>query len=269
MDDGRILYLDLRQPVAIPYLLLGRNRYESGETAVVRSITAPGEVVWDIGANVGWYSTLLARIVGPKGRVYAFEPGRESLRMLHASTVNAYPQLRIVDQALSDREGTGQIHVPKDIGEASLRRLDVGCYSQFCHVTTMDDFIRSKPSAFPVFVKCDVEGAERDVLAGASRILSSPRPPIWLIEMNPFASARFGYRPEHLTPMLLDHGQAKYRGFRVHQQSGRLLPLPRRTESIIFNALFVPQWLEDRIVAHQQQYPWQTSKTTVLAETCG
>src|SRR5262249_7030131 len=62
ISDGRVLYLDLREPSAMPYLLTGR--WESSESAFVRAAVWPGDVAIDIGANVGWYSTLLAEAVG-------------------------------------------------------------------------------------------------------------------------------------------------------------------------------------------------------------
>jgi hypothetical protein len=59
MRDGRRLYLDLRNPVSVPYLLEGDFPCERAETDLVRQIVSEGDTVVDIGANVGWYTSLL------------------------------------------------------------------------------------------------------------------------------------------------------------------------------------------------------------------
>ena len=68
-SDGRVLHLDLRETACMPYLLHGAIANEVGETMFIRSVVRSGEVAIDVGASVGWYSTLLAGIVGAKGQV--------------------------------------------------------------------------------------------------------------------------------------------------------------------------------------------------------
>src|SRR4051794_3788370 len=75
VDGERVLYLDLSDPQNMPFLLAGRIPYEYYEGVFMTSIVRPGEAAFDVGANNGWYSSLLAEIVGPTGRVFAFEPG--------------------------------------------------------------------------------------------------------------------------------------------------------------------------------------------------
>src|SRR5215211_3373977 len=88
-------------------LFMRRERYEPTLHALVE-LAAPGDTVFDIGANYGVYSLTLAQKVGSDGQVCAFEPGEEALAQLRRN-VELNPQLNIeiVPAALSDREGTG------------------------------------------------------------------------------------------------------------------------------------------------------------------
>ena len=72
MTDGRVLYLDLRDSTCLTYYLFGEIPTDRWETAFVRSVMKPGEAAIDVGAFVGWYSTLLAEAVGLAGEVHAF-----------------------------------------------------------------------------------------------------------------------------------------------------------------------------------------------------
>ena len=60
--------------------------YESEKQNVVSKLVRPGMVVWDVGANAGFYTLAFARLVGNTGRVYAFEPSSTTFRILHLNT---------------------------------------------------------------------------------------------------------------------------------------------------------------------------------------
>ena len=104
VDGGRVLYLDLSDPQNMPFLLAGRIPYEYYEGVFMASIVRSGEAFFDVGANNGWYSALLAEIVGPTGRGFAFEPGARPFRGLEL-TASLYPQLEVISAAVGDREG--------------------------------------------------------------------------------------------------------------------------------------------------------------------
>jgi hypothetical protein len=96
------------------------------------------------------------------------------------------------------------------------------------------------------FLKCDAEGAERDVLAGAIGMLSSAQPPVLMLELGPLSQQLWGYRPEAIIEWLHDRFPGAYRGFRLDSQTGDLKPLP---EPIIFrlDAVFLPAWAFGRL----------------------
>jgi FkbM family methyltransferase len=248
ISDGRVLYLDLREPSAMPYLLTGR--WESVESAFVRAVVWPGDVAIDIGANVGWYSTLLAEAVGLGGRVYSFEPTTECFCMLQGSA-SLYPQLRVTQLALSDHEGEGEMHSPCDLALASLHEMPVQTRVERCRLSTLDNFLQQVGFTAPTFVKCDVEGAELEVLRGASKVLTADKPAMWMVEINPLTCQLFGHDPESLVEFFFRLPDRRYKAYWISPEHGDVLPLPKHIDSLI-NAIFVPDWLEHRVVAYRE-----------------
>jgi FkbM family methyltransferase len=249
ISDGRVLYLDLREPSAMPYLLTGR--WESVESAFVRAVVWPGDVAIDIGANVGWYSTLLAEAVGSGGRVYSFEPTTECIRMLRASA-SLYPHLSVTQLALSDHEGEGEMHSPHDLALASLREMSIETRAERCRLSTLDNFLQQVGFTAPTFVKCDVEGAEMEVLRGASKVLTADKPAMWMVEINPVTCQRFGHDPKSLVEFFFRLPDKRYKACWIGPERGEVLPLPKYIDSLI-NAIFVPDWLEHRVVAYRER----------------
>src|ERR1700731_2524476 len=83
------------------YVLLEQERWFEKELSFLSRWLKPGMTAIDIGANLGVYSLPLARLVGPQGRVFAYEPGREARNLLARSrTINAAANLRILGSAL-------------------------------------------------------------------------------------------------------------------------------------------------------------------------
>lgn len=135
-----------------------------------------GDVVYDIGANVGFFTLLAAKLVGGRGAVYSFEPLPRNLEYLrkHISLNDA--SAHVLDVALSSSAGTARFAVASS---ASMGRLDAaGDIEVRCE--TIDQLVRSGRIAPPRFLKIDVEGAEHDVLTGGAESLAQHRPLILL-----------------------------------------------------------------------------------------
>jgi FkbM family methyltransferase len=186
----------------------------SGDFAmrVVDAMVQPGQVVVDVGAAWGLYSARFAQLVGRHGVVHAFEPNptyAPALKSLARST----PQLRVHLRALSDRVGVASLHVP-EIGSALIHEMamlappaergwETGAQwpvalDRLDNVVTRADFI-----------KCDVEGHEVAVLAGAPKLLATHPPVLVEVEQRHhdeplsevFAAFRgMGYEPWAVRP---------------------------------------------------------------------
>lgn len=150
--------------------------YERAKLSRFAASLSPGDVVFDLGANVGLYSLLAAARVGRTGQVIAFEPLARNLRYLRAHLqLNSAHNVRVVGKAVSDRTGSALF---RESQSASM-----GCLSAEGTVAvqtiTLDDVLRSGGPA-PQCIKIDVEGAEAEVLAGGKETLTRYRPVIFV-----------------------------------------------------------------------------------------
>jgi len=149
---------------------------------LVEALVGPGQVVVDAGASVGLFACRMARLVGPRGRVHAFEPNPECHARLQAL---AGPRRPIVlhPVALSETAGEGRLWIPRVEGRRFAERAFIaeqggdGTSAEPVSVrlAPLDDELDDDAGRV-AFVKCDVEGHEAAVLAGAARTLERARP---------------------------------------------------------------------------------------------
>lgn len=185
--------------------------YEPEASYVVSKIIKTGDVVVDVGANFGWYTTLFAIIVGEEGAVYAFEPVPQTFeRLLDNLALNGLEQRVVANRgAVGDVAGTVDLHVFNDLSFAcaSISTLDQTEYETFpASMITLEDYLSERNVKRVDFIKCDVEGAELKVLKGCTELLSSEEAPIILIELNDNTSAALGFSKEDLFHYLQEHG---------------------------------------------------------------
>lgn len=146
---------------------LGFNEWR--KRALLAAAVRAGDVVFDVGANVGSYAVLAAKLVGASGRVIAFEPVPANVAMLRRHlALNAAAQVEVVEAAVWDREGPLHFDARDDrlMGSVSEQgRLAV-------RGVTLDGVLAAG-SPPPACVKIDVEGGEVEVLRGATEMMRS------------------------------------------------------------------------------------------------
>jgi FkbM family methyltransferase len=145
------------------------GEYSEAEVVLFRQLVRPGQTVLDIGANIGAHSVPLAQLVGSAGRVFAFEPQRIPFYCLCANVV-----LNSLTNVVCHQAAVGE-----SAGTLSVPELDYFAEENFGGLALTDDFGNSRSYSVPVqriddlqldqchFMKIDVEGMEREVLAGA------------------------------------------------------------------------------------------------------
>lgn len=156
-----------------------RNRTERDEVRFMLAQDLRGKLVIDIGANAGIYSYWMSKAVGPAGRVIAFEPQPEmidSLKRLRHSF--RFPQLEIAETGLSDQPGEATLRRElSHLGGASIARDLPNADDSFTiPLTTLDAYISEHADRPVSFIKCDVEGHEPEVFAGAMQTLRQDKP---------------------------------------------------------------------------------------------
>jgi FkbM family methyltransferase len=178
---GQELQLDVAEFYAHEHFFHGRP-FEPGLAACLARMLRPGDTFVDAGANHGYFSMLAARLVGPSGRVIAFEPHGEARDRLdrHLELNGLQGRVEVQAMALSDRSGTARMHQAHHSALASLvpdqspvRHL-VEFGAPFDVQTVRFDDWRAEHAPGPIrLMKIDVEGAELMVLSGMPAALGS------------------------------------------------------------------------------------------------
>ena len=165
-------------------------RYLTGDAepevqAALAELIEPGQTVYDVGANIGFFTILCSRLVGPQGKVYAFEPIPENLVTLRRNiALNDLTNVIIVEQALSASTGTAEMFVSPwsafhslNVDGASKRENHGPDGGEITVETiTLDEFVQGERVTAPDLIKIDVEGAELLVVAGMRETLSTVQP---------------------------------------------------------------------------------------------
>jgi FkbM family methyltransferase len=134
-------------------------------------------VVFDLGANVGYYTLISAVRAGPRGRVFAFEPLPRNLEFLRRHlALNRIENAAVVEAAVSDRSGT--VRFEEDASTSKGRIGEAGGLE--VRSVALDDWVVREGHPAPDLLKIDIEGAEFLALHGARGILARSHPPIFL-----------------------------------------------------------------------------------------
>lgn len=161
------------------------NMMEPTQTAHFSSVVKKGHVVFDVGANVGYYTILGARLAGSQGQIFSFEPLVRNIAYLHRHVaLNKLKNVSIIPSACSDKievagfypEGNAAIGHLESTSDLPLN----GAVKMTLVPTVTLDAVANKLSVRPDILKIDVEGAELAVLKGAETILSLHKPAIFL-----------------------------------------------------------------------------------------
>jgi FkbM family methyltransferase len=160
--------------------------------AIAESVRA-GDAVVDVGANIGYFSVMMAGLVGKAGRVIAYEPEPDNFRQLDLNRLHAQARgasIEAVNAACGEREGTlylslgseSTLHTVVPVGRAGMRAIPA--------VALSDDLPRRLPGREVRLLKIDVEGFEVEVLAGAASMAREGRIEHLLVEVSSEDRAR-------------------------------------------------------------------------------
>jgi len=182
VDGTRVVVPDSLELIT-SYVLQEQGDWFEDEIKFLRQLVQPGDTVVDIGANCGVYALALARKAGVSGQVWAFEPASETAKLLRESaSANNITWLQVVQQALSDRQGTAWLKMP---GQAELNSLaDPSSLESETQqgpgesvvVTTLDRCLDMHGWTGVDLLKIDAEGEEERILKGGKRFFQELSP---------------------------------------------------------------------------------------------
>ncbi len=142
-----------------------------------------GDVVWDVGANVGFYTNLFHDWAGEKGKVIAFEPMPATFLVLSKS-VGAFTNVILVQKALSENAGVSYFSASRENDVTAHLVEKENNETLKVEVTTADLMIKNDSTLQPNVIKIDVEGFEEEVLRGGMMTFSSTKCRHILVEMH-------------------------------------------------------------------------------------
>lgn len=203
------------------------GNFETGTLEVLKRIVKSDDIILDIGANIGWYTTHISRLI-PKGHCHAFEPVPSIFAKLkkHCEINNVQGNVTLNMLALGDKVGSVELHTFPDLphGHSSISSLGRSTYDvSLAEMIPLDMYLTKNSLNKVDIIKIDVEGAEALVLEGAERLLQMSDPPIWVIELNKETSAVFGHTPSDLLKTLTAYGE--YDFYRVVAGWGGCKPM--------------------------------------------
>ena len=184
--DDLLLWVDLGDLGVSRHCVSGS--FEPVETSFVRSLVKPGMTFVDVGANIGWFSANAAKLVGPEGRVFSFEPRKDTfLALSRTFQDNGFEgRATLINAAVGEAPGEVSIGWNPELGnpggtwtlpyaELENNFRNNGAQLQLTPVVVLDDIIGDAPVDV---MKIDIEGAEPIAMLGARSLLQRQRPMI-------------------------------------------------------------------------------------------
>jgi FkbM family methyltransferase len=221
---GVRMYLHQKDSVITP-TIVSTGSWEAAETAQFLRKVKPGDIFVDAGANVGYYTIIGSRLVGDKGKVYAFEPDPKSFEMLRRNVrLNGLTNVVLEQKALSNAKGViklfiadqnkGDHRIYQPEGE-SRRSVEV-------EAVRLDEYFEGRGRRIDV-LKMDTQGAEGLILEGATGLLLEDRTdgPTIFMEFWPYALKQMGTDPGGLVKTLQSY---HYRFYDVKNSDPKVGP---------------------------------------------
>jgi FkbM family methyltransferase len=163
--------------------------YEPELQAALRQFLRPGATVYDVGANIGYISLMMAHNVGPQGRVFAFEALPVNVDRIQKNiTLNKLSNVSIISAAVLDKTAPVSFYVDDSVGMGKAagsagRRAEHYQAEISVPGLSLDEFVYQQGNPVPSAVKMDIEGGEVLALPGMRRILQEHHP-LLLLELH-------------------------------------------------------------------------------------
>ncbi|NYZ78920.1 FkbM family methyltransferase [Candidatus Micrarchaeota archaeon] len=205
--EGNKLFLDANDTLGLSIF----GTHEKTETEFAKKQIKKGDVVLDIGANIGYYTLIFARAVGNKGKVFAFEPDPENFALLEKNVkINRYANVVLVKKAVSSKTGKLKLYADKN------NKTDGRIYDSHDNRSSIDiDAVRlddyfANYKGNVDFIKLDIQGAEWAAVTGMARLLKRNKKVKIITEFWPAGLKRFGVEPGDYLKLFVKNGFRLY-----------------------------------------------------------
>jgi FkbM family methyltransferase len=171
--NGYFIFINPEDRIVIsPSIGVHGNYYETAETELLKKIVKKGDIVVDVGANIGWYTLLSAHLTGKNGKVVAFEPEPTNYALLKKSIEkNAFENVLPFNCCASNITGTQTLWLDKENLGANSTVKKISEEAINVEAVTLDSALSKLEIQTVDLLKVDVEGAEPEVFEGAQEYL--------------------------------------------------------------------------------------------------
>ena len=179
--------------------------YEQETTLFLRNYLQKGQTVWDVGANIGYFSLEFARLVGDEGKVLSFEPHPEIFQVLQRNVKrNKYPNIKLRNQACGSSHGETKLFFSTE-NEGNHKIIENSNSNNFAltEVVTLSTFLNEYS---PSLIKMDIEGAELLALQGLGQENLKKLDIDFVIEYHPYEMSFFDIEGEQVLDFFIDTG---------------------------------------------------------------
>lgn len=189
--DGHKFFLESEDTVNLATF---GYEHEKFELNLFKNSLKKGDIVLDLGANIGLYSLSAAKIVGNSGKIYSFEPDPITFKNLKKNIEsNKCDNVELINKAVSNKTGTIAFTSSENISSRSKNHIksddEPESNSIKIHTIKIDDFFENKVNVINV-IKMDIEGAEFEALKGMKKIIDKNKHLKIFLEFSPFMLKR-------------------------------------------------------------------------------
>ncbi|MHA2247503.1 MAG: FkbM family methyltransferase [Candidatus Hodarchaeales archaeon] len=198
---------------------LVRDAYEPTTTALIKRIIQPGEVVVDLGSNIGYFTLLMAKLVGNKGKVYTFEPEPRNFSLLKKNMIlNRYKNITLEQKAVSNKNEK----IPLILGAESSHRVTFDSAIkeniEYVEAVSLDNYFGNTDKKIAL-IKMDIEGSEYHAIKGMDSILSQNKDILLISEFYPELLLHFNIQPKEYLELLESYS---FKFFDINDQNKKV-----------------------------------------------
>jgi len=200
LDVGK-MYLDEKDSCQ-----LSLRKYPQMELNFLKSQIQKGDTVVELGANIGFHTLYLRKLIGDTGKLFSFEPLPELFEILKKNVkINGYQNITIEQKAVSNKTGKSRLYLSYETTDNRIYDSYDGRDSIEIETITLDDYFQNFDGKID-FVYSDVQGADYAAVQGMSSIIEKLPNIKILAEFSPFMLEKFDSKPSDFLQILLDKG---------------------------------------------------------------
>lgn len=217
--QGHKMFLDSKDSIELSIW----GVYEPFETELFKKEIKSGDVVLDIGANIGYYTLIATKLVGEHGKVFAFEPDPTNFALLEKNVkLNGYKNVILVQKAVSNKTDKLRLYLCED-NKGDYRIYDSRDGRQSIEIESirLDDYFKNDDGKID-FIKMDIQGSEGWAIQGMRLLLQRNKNVKIIMEFWPAGLRKCGIEPEKLLKSLIEYG---FNLYHVNEQEQKIEPI--------------------------------------------